>query len=282
VLIQRQRTATMVWAGALGFGVSVIGVALGGRFPGIPGEIYGAMVLIASTFVDAAALQLVVARASARAGTRPDDDAVPSFAAILRYFLPLVLTTWVMAASRTVIDAGLARTAGPATALAAFSLATSFVFAFEAPIVMLRSAALAFDHDPENRRRLRLFCIVVGLAMAGSAMVAGFTPLVDLLLGSQAASEGAVGSLTRWGIRIMSVSLLILSWRQFSYSLLMKRQRTDIIAGSAFARMGFLAAAVFGGLAVWPDMRVAAIAYTLGFLIESLICDLGARRIGAA
>ena len=145
---------------------------------------------------------------------------------------------------------------------------------------MLRSAALAFDHDPENRRRLRLFCIVVGLAMAGAAMVAGFTPLVDLLLGSQAAAKGAVGSLTRWGIRIMSVSLLILSWRQFSYSLLMKRQRTDIIAGSAFARMAFLAAAVFGGLAVWPDMRVAAIAYTLGFLIESLICDLGARRIG--
>jgi hypothetical protein len=207
---------------------------------------------------------------------------VPSFAAILRYFLPLVLTTWVMAASRTVIDAGLARTPQPEVSLASFSLAAGFVFAFEAPIVMLRSAALAFDHGPENRRLLRRFCLTVGVAMAGSALLAGFTPLVDLLLGGQAAAGSPVGSLTRWAIRIMSVSLLILSWRQFSYSLLMKRQRTDIIAGSAFARMGFLAAAIFAGLWAWPDVRVAAIAYTLGFLVESTICEMGARRIGAA
>lgn len=282
LLIQSKRTAAMVWAGAAGFGVSLLGVALGRRVPGVPGEIYGALVLLVSTLVDAAALQAVVLRVCGRDGPRTGDARVPSHGAILRYFLPLVLTTWVMAASRTVIDAGLARTPQPAVALAAFSLAASFVFAFEAPIVMLRSAALAFEHDPENRRRLRLFCIAVGAAMTTGAAVGGATPLVDLLLGGSAASQGAVGALTRWGIRIMAVSLLILSWRQFSYSLLMKRQRTDIIAASAFARMLFLAVAVLAGLVIWPDMRVAAVAYTLGFLLESLICEFGVRRIGAA
>ncbi len=277
VLIQRQRTSAMVWAGAVGFGVSGAGVMAAGLV-GLPGEIYGALLLVVSTLVDAAALQLVVLRTAD--GSR-GDERVPSFAAILRYFLPLVLTTWVMAASRTVIDAGLARTPEPATALAAFSLAASFVFAFEAPVVMLRSAALAFEHDPENRRRLRLFCILVGASMTGLAAGLGFTPLVDLLLGGAGGAHGAVGALTRGGIRILAVSLLILSWRQFNYSLLMKRQRTDIIAVSAFARMGFLAVAIFAGLAVWPDVRLAAAAYTLGFLLESLICDAGARRIGA-
>jgi len=277
LLIQRQRTTAMVWAGALGLAVAGLGIALGGRFSGVPGEVYGAWVLVISTLVDAAALQLVALRTADR---DRGDNGVPSFAAILRYFLPLVLTTWVMAASRTVIDAGLARTPQPATALAAFSLAASFVFAFEAPVVMLRSAALAFEHDPENRRRLRLFSIMVGASMTTLAAAAGFTPLVELLLGGAAATQGAVGGLTRWGIRLMAVSLLILSWRQFNYSVLMKRQRTDIIAVSAFARMGFLGLALLVGLLVWPDMRVAAVAYTLGFLLETLICESGARRIG--
>ncbi len=282
LLIRSRRTAAMVWAGAVGFLASVLGVALGRRLPGLPGEVYGALVLLVSTLADAAALQVTAARASSGDPPPGGDAAAPSHGAILRYFLPLLLTTWVMAASRTVIDAGLARTPQPATALAAFSLAASFVFAFEAPIVMLRSAALAFEHDPDNRRRLRLFCIAVGAAMTAGAAVGGSTPLVDLLLGSSAASGGAVGDLTRWGIRIMAVSLLILSWRQFSYSLLMKRQRTDIVAASAVARMLFLALAVFAGFRVWPDMRLAAAAYTLGFLLESLVCDFGARRIGAA
>ncbi len=109
----------------------------------------------------------------------------------------------------------------------------------------------------------------------------GFTPLVDLLLGGAGGAHDAVGVLTRGGIRIMAVSLLILSWRQFNYSVLMKRQRTDIIAVSAVARMIFLAVAVFAGLQLWPDVRLAAAAYTIGFLLESLICDAGARRIGA-
>jgi hypothetical protein len=278
LLIQRKRTGTMVWAGALGFGVSIAGVGLAAVVPGLPGEVFGAAILVVSTLVDAAALQLVVTRTG---GDGPGDAAIPSFGAILHYFMPLVVTTWVMAASRTVIDAGLARLPEPAVALAAFSLAASFVFAFEAPVVMLRSAALAFEHNPENRRRLRLFCVAVGGAMTLTAGVSGFTPLVDLLLGGKAPAADAIGNLTRWGIGLMAVSLLILSYRQFNYSLLMKRQRTDIIAFSAVIRMGFLAAAVLGGLWLWRDMRLAAIVYPLGFLLEGVICDIGARRIGA-
>ena len=116
MLIQRQRTATMIWAGALASAcrswcrpwrpLSLI-----------PGEIYGAMVLIASTFVDAAALQLV-----ARAGATGHGPTT-TWSQLCRdpaFYPRRSAPTWATAASRTVIDAGLARTA---SGLAAFSLA---------------------------------------------------------------------------------------------------------------------------------------------------------------
>jgi hypothetical protein len=79
----------------------------------------------------------------------------------------------------------------------------------------------------------------------------------------------------------MATALLILSWRQYNYALLMKRRRTDVIALSAVVRLIYLVLVLWGGFLVWPDPRFVAVAYTVGFLIEAFITHFGARKIGA-
>ena len=268
----------MVTGGLVGFGVCLLGVAGARGLAAVPGEVYGAVLLVAATTADALVLHLICRRTADPGG---DDDAVPTYARILQYFLPLVVTTWVMAVSRTVIDAGLARTPDPALALAAFSVAASVVFAFEAPVVMIRSAVLPFDHDRENTGRLRRFSLLVGAVVTAPVLLACLTPLGQVVLGRGIGLSGETREVALWAMRFMAPSLFILSWRQFNYGILMKRQRTEIIALSAVVRLGYLTVALFAGLALWPDPRLAAAVYTTGFLVEALITHGGARRIKA-
>jgi len=286
LLIKRQKTGATIASGGAGFLVCLVGVGAAGYSRGISAEVYGALLIVASTTADALYLQIAASRAARRSsrqaasGSSAPGESVPSTAQIVRYFLPLMVTTLIMAASRTIIDAGLARTVDPATALAAFNVAISVVFAFESPVVMLRNIVLAYDHTAPNLRLLRRFSLAIGGGLTAFLLVAMFVPVGTALFSAVVGSSGATGQIALWDARIASLALVILSWRQFNYGLLMKRERTDIVALSAVARLLFLVAGLVIGLALWSDSRTAAVVYTAGFIIEGIITQAGAARIG--
>lgn len=280
LLIKQRRTGVTIASGGFGFAVCLAGVAAAAFVRGIPGAVYGALLLVVSTAADAAFLQVAVKARRARREQAEPLDAAPTIRQILRYFLPLMITTLIMAASRTVIDAGLARTINPSLALAAFNVAISVVFAFESPVVMLRNIVLAYDHTGSTIRLLRRFSLAIGAGLSALLLIAMFLPMGVGLFSSVVGLQGPTARVALWDARIASLALVILSWRQFNYGLLMKRERTDIIALSAIVRMVFLILGLLIGLSIWSDSRVAAIVYTAGFIAESLVTQAGAARIG--
>jgi hypothetical protein len=234
-------------------------------------------VLVASAAVDALVLQ--IAAATNRSGTDATaNGTAPAYGQIARFFLPLVVTTWIMGFSRTIIDAGLARTATPEIALAAFSVAASVVFAFESPVVSIRSAVLAFPHTLSNCRRLRGFSLAVGSLMTGLIVLLSATGLTRLILTRLIGVTGEVQRLATGAIWIMATALMVLAFRQYNYARLMKQERTALISVSALFRILFLAAALYIGLSLWPDGRMAAIIYVAGFILETVITHVGVRR----
>ena len=165
----------------MGLAALVAGLALvagiaaaGGRLP-VPGAIQGAALLLISTLAEGAWLAWRC-RDNGEAGDADDESWNPGWVEMSRFFLPLVLTTWVMAFSRTIINAGLARAADPAVSLAAFSVACNVVFTFESPVVVIRNTALAFADNQEALRRLPRFTLAVGAAMSVAVGLLAATP----------------------------------------------------------------------------------------------------------
>jgi O-antigen/teichoic acid export membrane protein len=239
----------------------------------VPGAIQGAALLLVSTLAEGAWLAWRC-RDNGEAGDGDDENWNPGWVGMSRFFLPLVLTTWVMAFSRTIINAGLARAADPAVSLAAFSVACNVVFTFESPVVVIRNTALAFADNQEALRRMPRFTLAVGAAMSVAVGLLAATPAVDFTLVRLIGVTPAIHRAALAPIAIMAVSLLILGWRQLCYALLMGAQRTVVIGVSALARLLFLAAGLFLGPRLWPALpgaASAAIVYTLGFLLETAI-----------
>ncbi len=279
LLLRRRSTAGFLQGGivglaALGGGLALVAgiAAAGGRIP-VPGAIQGAALLLISTLAEG----LYLAWRCRDCGFDDPADEVswnPGWVDMSRFFLPLVLTTWVMAFSRTIINAGLARAPDPAVSLAAFSVACSVVFTFESPVVVIRNTALAFADEPLALQRLPRFTLAVGASMSAVVGLLAATPAIDFALLRLIGVTPAIHRAALAPIAIMAVSLLILGWRQLCYALLMGAQRTATIGTSAVARLLFLAAGLVLGPRLWPALPAAAsaaVVYTLGFLLETAI-----------
>ena len=286
VLVRKNKTPYWLWGALAGFIVLFLGLALSGMFSFLPGAIYGAIVLCLSTAADAA-----VVHGCVRVGAKLsfDDTGGPAssplrYGQIVRYFLPLFFTTWIMMVCPILINAALARTARPETALAAFAVTNSFIFAFESPVVALRNTALAFRATYDNLRRLHRFCVGIGCLVTLFLCSIAWTPLVHFVL---TGLFGVGGEVHEWAvptIRVMSLTLLVLSWRQFQYAVLMRANKTRIIAQATLARIALLTLGLALGLRHLPSLLpsvVCAAVYMLGFLTETMIAYGFASRLVA-
>jgi hypothetical protein len=284
-LIQRHQTKYLLAGGVAHFVILLLGV-LAGRFVTlIAGAVYGAILFVVSSAADATCIHWlakltkpgaerdVESVASSKSETGIGDSGL-TFTRIFIFFFPLMLTTWVMAASRTVINAGLARTLQPEIALASFSVAVGLVFAFESPTFVMRHTTLAFDDRPSTLKRLALFTLIVGTMMTLAILIISVTPAINVILRDLIGVTGAVFSQSVVSVQILSITLLILAWRQFNYALLMRVQKTRTIGFSAVMRFVFLTVSIFVGLRLWPDIPgayLAAVVYACGFVVETVI-----------
>ena len=284
ILIKKGKTHYWLWGAAAGFLVLALSIALSRAFSFLPGAMYGALVLCISTAADAAVLYWGVRIvAGERYGKAGSEQAWPSlsYTQIVSFFLPLLVTTWIMMVCPTVINAALARTPNPETALAVFAVANSVIFAFESPVVALRNTTLAFPPTRANLVRLRGFCLMTGLAVTTALALVSFTPLINFMLSDLIGVDGEVHRLAVPAVRVMSAILLIISWRQFHYAVLMRADRTRTIALATLARIAVLLVGLFVGMRYFlgsPASTVAGPFYTLGFFTETAIAYSIARR----
>jgi hypothetical protein len=277
LLISRHRADIVWWGSLAGFLAVIAGVGVSRYLSFLPGDIFGALMALTAACVEAGVLQWGASRPYIGSFSDPADGEGSyklTYPDILRFFMPLVLTTWIMGLSPTVLNSGLARTPNPEVSIAAFSVATSLTFAFESPVMVIRNLALSLRETSQTMRRLRTFSLLVGVAMTSIVALIGFTKLAEITLVGLTGVSREVYNLSLPVVRILSLSLVILAWRQFYYALLMRNLKTRYIGHSAVARLLFLTAALFGGMAMWPTLpgtHIAAIAYIGGFIVETLI-----------
>ncbi len=193
---------------------------------------------------------------------------------ILRFQIPMGLTALMMASGFSIINAGLARTVHPETALAAFALGQTVTNMFGSPVWSARQMLLAFSTDRHSMNSaVRVAATVAALVMAWIALL-GYTPLGRLvyvdIFGAGEDLFPEVLSVVRICIFLPFVHF-IRAWPQ---SILMRRERTILMTFAMIIRMaGMLAMALFmPGLGYLEGASLGAFIWIAGMGIEGIMC----------
>ncbi|MFO8059563.1 MAG: hypothetical protein R6U70_02750, partial [Bacillota bacterium] len=156
---------------------------------------------------------------------------------VLRFHIPLGITTVLMASSHSIVNSGLARTASPEIALAAFALSHTIVNLFAAPLWSTRDMLIAFGSDKAGMRSgVRATAGIAVFVMAWMILL-GFTPVghfvyVDVFGASDALFGEILGV-----VRLCLAIPLIYGVRSWAQAVLMLCRKTECMTAAMIVRL---------------------------------------------
>ncbi len=251
-----------VSAGVLGFGLFL------GRFPG---AYVGAMALSLGVIAGAVSAYLY-ARPCIRghlSGPAPAGD-VLSYRELLRFYVPLALTSLITLTAQPLLSTGLARGPEPLISLAVWPVVSSFLFLGMSIGLSFQEAVVALLQDRASYRELHRFTGRLALGLSGLFLLAAATPFAHWWY---AEVYGLAPDLVGFAIRptlilvaVPGLSVLI-SWQR---GILIHFKRTQAITQSVVTSVLLLFLAMFGLMTLvhLPGALIAASALALSRLGE--------------
>ena len=178
---------------------------------------------------------------------------------IARFFLPLIITTFLATAFGPMINIGLARSIEPEKALAAYAVGLTVSQLFKAPLNMLHQTTLAFVKVgvPETFRVTRRFIIFFAIAASTLLALVSFSPAGTWVLESAMGLSVDVAQMAKSVLQIMSLMPLALGWREYLWGILMQQRKTQLIGTGKAINLAVLFL-VLVGLMVYSPINPAA------------------------
>ena len=211
---------------------------------------------------------------------------------IARFSAPLMLNVLLWWATPLIINAVLARTANPATALAAFAVVEAVAWFIAAPVGQLQHASIALVKCSETHRRVWTWGGVVAFAMLGLLLLISIPSLREPLLGYLFALEADLIAVAGPALPIAAAYPLLYGIRQYYQGLFVRSGRPVMVGAGAVLRVTtILVAAVLvqdagvGGAVLGVGLAVFGLAFEGLFLIRysrrDVMPELRAKRAAA-
>ncbi|MBI3733599.1 MAG: hypothetical protein HY259_09110 [Chloroflexi bacterium] len=200
---------------------------------------------------------------------------------IFALWWPLAASSLLMSAEFPIINAGIARKAGPDAALAGFAIAASLATLIEAPILMMIGAAAALATDRAMVRLLRRFTAAVALVMTGIYCLVSFTPIADRVLRDWLGLPPPVADACLPAFRILIFWPLATGWRRLHQGILIRMRRTRVISAGTIIRLCFSLLLTVLNITVlpWPGAVGGAVTTAGAVVLEAVLITYWARRI---
>ena len=197
----------------------------------------------------------------------------PSLHQIFALWIPLAASMVMMVLEPSIINIGLGRTRLPELALAAYGIAAGLALLVEAPILMLIDASVAWATDRQVFALLRRFTLILGLLVTAVGLLVSVTPLYPLIVIDWMNIPTDVATEARPTLAILSFWPFPIAWRRTHQGVLVRAGQTTIITIATAIRLVALAAAMYGGLALWPQEGavVAGLAMEVSVVVEALV-----------
>lgn len=211
-----------------------------------------------------------------------EQGATTSITELLRFFIPLALTSMLTMFTHTIISSGLARTVNPTGSIAAFAVALGLAEIFEAPVVLLRQVVLAFVRDSASLRTIqRVYAVTVAVLMV-AVLAIGFVPVLSLLVLQRilgVSNELLPATLTAF--RVMLILPMVSGFRCIYQGVLLSRRSTALILNGMLFRVGLMALLVFSfnRFGFVTGALVGAIAIIGGVVVEGAVAFYFGRNL---
>lgn len=194
---------------------------------------------------------------------------------VLRFYLPLVLTSQMMTLSTPVINLGLGRAHDPAHALASYAVGFTLAVFMNSPALVSNQAASALlrDEAASVRTLLGTF-LAVGLLVSAADLLLALTPLGDLVLQSVMGVPHDIAESAKRVLLVMSPIPALLAVRGVYHGVIMTAERTTLITLSTGVRLALLSAVIallLAGVLGMPGELAGAAALLAGIAGETVI-----------
>lgn len=201
----------------------------------------------------------------------PGLDSTITLKQFVRFYIPLVATSYLLTATNPLLAAALARTSDPATALAGYGVAFALIGVIYAPLLVVQQVAaqrLISGGDIQSVRRLTA---VVGVLLSVFAALVAFTPvgvfIFQRIVGVQdAILDEALSAMTAlWPVPILT------GIRALHQGRLVAGHRTKPIATATGARTLVLGGVAFMLTTSPAGAWLGGVAFTAGLAAEALL-----------
>lgn len=201
---------------------------------------------------------------------------------MFRLWLPLALSWGLMGCESPLFTMFVARMAEQRVQLAAWgSVVFPVALVVEGPVIMLLAASTALCGDPDSYRKVRRFMLwSSGLLTALHAAIA-FTPLYELVARGLIGAPEEVLEPGRLGLRIMLPWTAAIAYRRFQQGVLIRFERSRLIAWGTLVRIATLVSflAVGRALAFAPGVAVGSLAVAAGVTAEAVFAGVCVRPV---
>ncbi len=284
VLIRHGLTSVIGWCTIVRAVVVVAVVWLGVSLASWSGATLAGAALAANAAVECAlvtGIAEVMLRRRRGGRWEPGPSLRLTYAAVLRFYLPLALMMFLIGLTRPIITAAITRMPEPVLALAAFTVAYGLFNLVYSPLYPLVQIIIALVRDAESYRVVmrftRLACFAGWLALAGGAL----SPIADLYLSVVLSVPAHVRAAAMPATVALSLYLLVQGFHNEYQGLLVAARRTLTTQLAAMANLAILALVLLAGVGLGQvsGSVVGSLAYVAGYATEALVLRWGSRDL---
>lgn len=199
---------------------------------------------------------------------------------IFIFWLPLALSWFLMAFEHPWVQGVIGRLPDTQRQLAAFGLMLSLIILIESPIIMFLGTSAALSRNRQAFRLLWRYMMTVNVYVTITALIFGFTPLLDWWLGRVVGVEPGIIDAVRPGIRIMTFWPAVIGYRRFHQGVMIRNNHTRPIGYGTIIRLTTSAgtAVLLGTLTPIPGTAVGAAALFASATVEMIYVMYASRH----
>ena len=272
VLIKYGRTKEVTYTMIVRFCATTGILFIGYFFTGMSGALLGSAALTGGVISGALAARILVQRACLRMEEDRKDTSLISWSDLVRFYIPLALTSFIIVGVRPVLAAGIARGNMPLESLAVWPVIHGFVFLFRSVSLSFQEVVVAKMDEPGTKPLLRRFAFYVAAGIAGIYILTAASPLSDIWFEYLAGLKEDLLPLTGLPFLIAAPVPILSAFISYYRGLLVHDRSTKTIALAVSINSALVIIALFLGVSFLPvnGAIVAAGALSLSVIVETL------------
>jgi hypothetical protein len=205
-----------------------------------------------------------------------------SYGRLVRFLLPLAITSIVVELGSQVLNGGMARVPQATQTLAAYGLAWGLVLFLGSPLGQAKELGLALVVDRASLVAVRRFVLVSGLLLMAGLASLPLTPLGDWVIEGLHGIDRELGAVVRTALLWLVPYPLIKGLALFHAGLLLRVRRTEVVSYATLTNLAVSILAVFVLVGLpWVQarpIRLPLVVTYIGVLLELSVLVGGVLR----